>query len=183
LPPLAIRPYPENYTTHVVLPDGAKLEIRAIRPEDEPMMVRLHEALSVRSVNHRYFAPVPLAQRITHDRLARLCFVDYDRQIALVAVHEGKGHAEPEIIGVGRLCKSHGANTAEFALLVADDWQRRGVGTRLLTALVDVAREEKLDRLIGAILLENHDMRRLCERIGFDFSPPQNGEVIAEMTL
>ena len=183
LPPLAIRPYPENYTTHVVLSDGAKLEIRAIRPEDEPMMVRLHEALSDRSVIHRYFAPVPLAQRITHARLARLCFVDYDREIALVAIHEGKGHAPSDIIGVGRLCRSHGVDSAEFAVLVADGWQRRGVGTRLLTALVDVARKEKLTRLIGAVLLENHEMRHLCERVGFSLGPPQDGEVIAEMIL
>lgn len=183
LPRLAIRPYPENFTTRVTLSDGTKLEIRAIRPEDEPMMVRLHEQLSDRSVVHRYFAPVPLAQRITHARLARLCFVDYDREIALVAIPEGKGHAQPEIIGVGRLCKSHGGSTAEFAVLVVDRWQRRGVGTRLLTALVDVARKEKLTRLIGAILLENHEMRRVCERVGFVLGPPRDGEVNAEITL
>ncbi len=163
-PPPAIRPYPHHYTVRRRLADGTTVWLRAIRPEDEPMMVEFHHTLSDQSVYFRYFTTLTLAQRTSHARLARLCFIDYDREMAIVAVHTG---AKPEIIGVGRLCKAHGKNEAEFAVIVADPWQRRGLGTLLLERLVEVARAEKVARLTGTVLRENHGMRAVCAHRGF----------------
>ena len=72
------------------------------------------------------------------------------------------------ILGVGRLCKAHGRNEAEFAVVVSDQWQRRGLGTLLLTKLVEIGREERLARITGTVLAENQGMRRVCEHVGFD---------------
>lgn len=183
LPRLAIRPYPENYVSQGTLADGTRLRVRPIRPEDEPLMVRLHEQLSDRTVAHRFFAALPLAQRIMHRRLARLCFVDYDREIALVALPEDVGPDGPEIVAVARLCREHGGGVAEFALLVADAWQRRGLGTQLLRRLVEVGRAEKLARIVGNILPDNFEMRHVCERVGFTVRERRDGELKAEIKL
>jgi acetyltransferase len=167
LPTLAIRPYPQQYTTSRTLAGGNVVLIRAIRPEDEPMMVKFHETLSDQSVYYRYFTAMSLKQRTGHARLARLCFIDYDREIALVAVHDDPVTGQSEIIGVGRLCKAHGKNEAEFAVVVSDRWQRRGLGTILLRQLVEIGRAEHFARITGTVLAENHAMRRVCERVGF----------------
>ncbi len=171
-PKLAIRPYPQHYATARTLTDGTPVVLRSIRPEDEPMMVRLHETLSEQSVYYRYFTAVSLEQRTRHARLARLCFIDYDREVALVAVHDNPRTGRSEILGVGRLCKAHGRNEAEFALVVSDSWQRRGLGTLLMGRLVEIGRAEGLTRLTGTILGENHAMRRVCERAGFRLQRP-----------
>src|SRR5262249_27737626 len=119
LPSLAIRPYPSQYVTPWTLRDGSQVTIRPIRPEDEPLMVRFHEGLSERSVYFRYLHMIGLSQRIAHDRLTRVCFIDYARQIALVV--ERRTGAGAAILAVGRLLKLRGTNEAEFAMLVADN--------------------------------------------------------------
>ena len=81
------------------------MTIRPIRPEDEPMMVRFHEALSDRSVHFRYFHMINLSHRVAHERLTRICFIDYDREMALVAERTDPVTGSPEIIAVGRLIK------------------------------------------------------------------------------
>jgi acetyltransferase len=84
-------------------------------------------------------------------------------------------------VGVGRLCRAHGKNEAEFAVIVADSWQGRGVGTQLLRSLVRVGRGENLQRITGVILSDNIEMRRVCERVGFTVSGPQDGECVARI--
>lgn len=167
LPAPAIRPYPQQYNTPIALRDGTRILLRAIRPEDEPLMVGFHEMLSDRSVYYRYFTALPLKQRTSHARLARLCFIDYDREMALVAVHDDPLTGTASVVGVGRLCREHGRNEAEFAVVVADRWQRRGLGTQLLRRLVEVGREEGLARIHGTVLGENAGMRAMCEHVGF----------------
>jgi acetyltransferase len=108
-----------------------------------------------------------LSQRTAHERLTRICFNDYDRDIALVAEHKASPAAQPQILGVGRLSKLHGINEAEFALLISDAWQGLGLGTELLKRVVKVGRAEMLQRIIGHILLENHVMSHLCQKVGF----------------
>ena len=184
LPRPAIRPYPQHYTVSRRLADGTPLVLRSIRAEDEPLMVRFHHALSEESVYHRYFTALSLVQRTSHARLARLCFIDHDREIALVAVREDRARRPLEIAGVGRLCKAHGRNEAEFAVIVADAWQGRGLGTLLLRRLVEVARVEGLQRITGTILSENHVMRDVCERVGFTTRlPPGADEIEAVLEL
>ncbi len=100
LPRLAIRPYPLQYVTQCFLDDGSLVTIRPIRPEDEPLMVEFHRTPSERSVYMRYFAWRKLDQRTAHERLARMCFLDYGRQVALVGERIGE-HGRREIVAVG----------------------------------------------------------------------------------
>ncbi len=167
LPQLAIRPYPTRYVTPWRLRDGVSVTVRPIRPEDEPLMVRFHETLSERSVYLRYFTPLKLDHRIAHERLSRICFIDYDREMVLVVEHRNKTTLEADILGVGRLSKCRDANEAEFALTVSDPWQGRGLGTQLLNLLIQIGREEKLERITATILADNHEMQRVARKLGF----------------
>jgi acetyltransferase len=168
LPRPAIRPYPVQYVTPWRLKNKVPVVIRPIRPEDEPLLVKFHETLSEESVYHRYFTALKLSQRVAHERLTRICFNDYDREIALVAeLKPAKKNDEGKILGVGRLSKLHGVNEAEFAVLVSDDRHGLGLGTELLGRLVQVGRDEKLNRIVGQILPENHAMQHICKKIGF----------------
>ena len=167
LPKPAIRPYPAQYVKPWRLPNGTPVTLRPIRPEDEPLMVKFHQTLSEQSIYYRYFTALKLTQRIAHERLTRICFNDYDREIALVVDHKKKEAGEHEILGVGRLSKVHGANEAEFALLVSDQWHKMGIGTELLKLLVEIGRNEKLDRITGSVLFENRAMVHVCKKVGF----------------
>jgi len=167
LPRLAIRPYPQQYSSPWKLRDGASIIIRPIRPEDEPLMVKFHGTLSKETVFFRYFGQQKLELRIAHERLTRICFIDYDREMALVAVRQESEIKEPEIIGVGRLVRRHGVPEAEFAIEISDRFQRQGLGTRLLQLLVDIGRQEGLERIFGLILPENYNMLQLAKKVGF----------------
>jgi acetyltransferase len=174
LPELAIRPYPSQYVDQWNSRQGLPVTIRPIRPEDEPLMVNFHARLSDRSVYLRYLHPMQLTQRVAHERLARICFIDYAREMALVAeanvppAGDGQGTTERAIIAVGRLSKEAGGNEqAEFAILVADDFQGHGLGTELLRRLVEVGRDEGLGRIVGYISPENTPMQSIVKKLGF----------------
>ena len=167
LPSPAIRPYPSQYATKWKLKDGTPVTIRPIRPEDEPLMVRFHETLSEQSVYFRYFHHMRLSQRVAHERLTRMCFIDYARQMALVVERRDAKGGVREILAVGRLIKLREANEAEFAILISDRFQHSGLGTELLRRLVQIGRDEKLDRIVADILPENRGMLRVCEKLGF----------------
>lgn len=174
LPRPAIRPYPSHYIRRFRLPDGTNVTLRPIRPEDEPSMVKFHETLSEESVYYRYFTALKLPQRIAHERLTRICFNDYERELALVVEHELHHGREREILAVGRLSKLQGVNEAECALLVSDQWQSRGLGTTLLQSLLEIGKHEKLDRLVGYMLPENHAMQHLFKKAGFTLKHDQD---------
>jgi acetyltransferase len=181
---LAIRPYPTRYVTTRRLKDGSEVTLRPIRPEDEPLMIKFHQALSDRSVYLRYLGPLPLAGRIAHERLSRICFLDCDREIALVVERRDSHTGQPEILGVGRLSKLHDNEDAEFALLVSDPWQGQGVGTQLIEALIEVGRQEDLHRITGVILAENPVMRHIAEKAGFALRHEMGTyEYLAELKL
>ncbi len=167
LPRLAIRPYPAEYVAPWTMKDGTPVTLRPIRPEDETLMVKFHETLSEQSVYLRYFYFLNLSSRVAHERLIRMCFVDYDREMALVADHRDANAGEHRIVAVGRLSKLHGRKEAEVAVLVSDPYQHRGLGAELLRRLIEVARNEKLDCIIADILQENVAMRALAKRFGF----------------
>ena len=168
LPRPAIRPYPTQYVEQWSLKDGTPITIRPIRPEDEPLLVRFHQQLSEQSVTLRYFHQVSLDRRIEHERLTRVCFNDYDRELALVA--EARHEGQRSILGVGRMVKLLPMPDAEFSLLIADPWQHQGLGTELLKLLLRIARDEKVERLVATIMRENFEMRRLVEQFGFTLS-------------
>jgi acetyltransferase len=184
LPSPAIRPYPAQYVAPWTLKSGSRVIIRPIRPEDEPFMVKFHESLSEESVYYRYFTQLKLDQRIAHERLTRICFNDYDREIALVAEHKEAQSGKLEILGVGRLSKLRGLNEAEFALVISDRWQRQGLGTELLKRLVQIGRDEKLERISATILKENQGMQHLAQGVGFKLNlEPVGQDYRAEFVL
>jgi acetyltransferase len=167
LPTPAIRPYPRQYVGTHTMRSGEEVTIRPIRPEDEPKLVTFHQRLSERSVYLRYASLMKLEQRVAHERLARICFIDYDREMALVAERTAEDGTE-EIIGVGRLTQHPGRDEAEFAMLVIDEFQEEGIGTELLRRLVQVGQDEGLDRITADILDQNRAMQRVCEKLDFD---------------
>ena len=172
LPQPAIRPYPRRYVGEWTARDGSRFLIRPIRPEDEPLMVRFHGLLSEETVYARYFTYLKLSERTAHERLTRICFIDYDREMALVAeaVPAG-GEGERQIAAVGRLSKAHGRNEAEFAVLVADPWLRRGLGSELLRRLVEVGRDEGVELITAEMQAANVPMQRASRRNGFSLRP------------
>ncbi len=167
VPRLAIRPYPRQFVRAWTMRDGRAVTIRPIRPEDEPLLVAFHHDLSEQSVYLRYAGVMKLSQRTAHERLARIAFNDYDREIALVAEVTG-ADGQPQIAGVGRLNKMFGTNDGEYAMLVSDKFQRQGLGTELLKRLVEVGEAEGLDRLVADVLRENAAMQRVSRKLGFD---------------
>jgi acetyltransferase len=165
LPRPAIRPYPIQYVWDWALKNGQPVTIRPIRPEDEPLMVKFHEKLSDRSVYLRYFGSLSRKARISHDRLVRICFGDYDRELALVVERGGQG--SPEIIAVGRLSRIYGTKEADVAILVTDEYQGRGLGAELLRRIVDVARQEGVQAISADMLPDNMAMQVISKSLGF----------------
>ena len=163
----AIRPYPSQYVTTSSLRDGSPVTLRPIRPEDEPLLVQFHHSLSEESIYFRYFHLMTLNHRIAHERLTRICFIDYEREMALVVDYKDPATGDHNILAVGRLSKCHGTNQAEFAMLVSDAYQRQGIGTELLRQLLKIAQDEGLQGVTAEILRENRPMQRVCEKLGF----------------
>lgn len=184
LPRPAIRPYPTQYVAQWTMKDGTGVTIRPIRPEDEPLMIQFHQTLSEESVYFRYFHLIKLSQRVAHERLTRMCFIDYDREMALLAEYQNPQTQTREILAIGRLSKLHGTNEAEFAMLVSDRFQYRGLGTELLRRLLQVGRDEQLQRVSAEILAENRAMQRVCEKLGFQIHRTADVSVVkAEIVL
>jgi acyl-CoA synthetase (NDP forming)/GNAT superfamily N-acetyltransferase len=170
LPRLAIRPYPSQYVKPWVMKDGREMVIRPIRPEDEPLLVSFHESLSDQTVYQRYLQLLKLEQRVAHERLTRICFNDYARELALVAVWTDFVTRQERVLAVGRLQRLRRSNEAEVAVVVADAYQGLGLGSELLRRLVEIARLEGITGLWADILAANSRMRRLCESLGFTLS-------------
>ena len=184
LPRLAIRPYPNRYEKSLPLEDGTEIVIRPIRPEDEPLLVNFHHMLSERSVYMRYFHWMKLEQRTQHERLTRMCFIDYDRQMAFVAESHDPSTGIRQIVAVGRLVKSHTGEEAELAIIVSDRFQKRGIGTAIVGQLVDFARNEKLQRITATVLFENRPMQKVFQKLGFQLRQGADSESLeAELVL
>lgn len=169
LPTSAIRPYPLHYARPWTSRDGTPLTIRPIRPEDESAMRVFYGLLSERSLYLRYAHATRSADRVRHDTLARLCFIDYALEISLV-VETRMPSGELGIIGVGTLTREHERAEAEFALLVADAYAGHGIGTELARRLVEIGRVEGIPQIVGYMLSENAPMRAMCRRLGFSIA-------------
>lgn len=168
LPKLAIRPYPLNYVCDSILKDGTPVILRPIRPEDEPLIVSFHYNLSEHSVRQRYFEFMSLGERVAHERLIRICFADYDRELTSVAEIEGPDG--PQIIAVGRLSRIPGTQYARFSIIILDDYHNRGLGTQLLEHLINIAKQEHIEIIDARILSENLEMINICKKLGFKIS-------------
>lgn len=178
-PRLAIPPYPNQYTSSFKLRNGFSVTIRAIRPEDESLIVQLHASHSEQTIRMRFFS---LVKTLSRESLIRLCHLDYDREMALAAV-SGIGE-EVQLLGVSRYYLNPATGSAEFALVVRDAFQRQGLGRHLLQRLIDIARERGVKELFGLILSENQPMLELTSSLGF--SKPvfvENGVVRVTLSL
>ncbi|QXL84792.1 bifunctional acetate--CoA ligase family protein/GNAT family N-acetyltransferase [Comamonas sp. NLF-1-9] len=169
---LAILPYPERYEQLWPLQGGGEYLVRPIRPDDAQMIQRLVRELSPES---RYFRFVSPMSELPNSLLARFTLIDYDREMALVAVHQeretgedGESRLSQRIVGVSRYVANPDHTSCEFALVVADDFANRGVGARLMLSIMDVARERGLTEMQGLVLASNVKMLKLMRRIGFD---------------
>jgi acetyltransferase len=184
LPRPAVRPYPTQYITRAELRNGTQITIRPIRLEDETLMVEFHQSLSPATVHSRYWHVMNLGHRTSHQRLVRVCDTDFDREVAIVAENINSSTGKRQIIGVGRLSRDPGADDAEFAMLIRDDWQGLGAGTRLLSQLIEIGRRERIHKIYAHILADNQTMQSVCQQLGFSLSyDAEAREVRAELQV
>jgi acetyltransferase len=154
-------------SVHWTMRDGAQIEIRPIRPEDEQRMIEFHKGLSERSVYMRYFESLSLAARTAHSRLARICFADPKRETVLAALWTNPQSGEQNIVAIGRLSKLFDPSKAEVALLVLDDFQGFGLGSELLRQLIQAARDQNINQIKGEMLRDNTAIQRVLKKFGF----------------
>lgn len=183
LPKLAIRPYPTQYVDTWKAKNGWEIIIRPIRPEDEIPLVEFHETLSDRTVYLRYLHPMLLNQRIAHERLARICHTDYDREITLIAEYKDPATDQYKILGAGRLSKLHTMNAARISILISDLCQGVGIGTELLRRVIQVAKDEKLEEIEAVITHDNQVMNHIFTKLGFTITPIEDNKISAKLSL
>jgi len=162
---LAIKPYPEEYIKKVKLLKGESILLRPIMPEDETRMVDLFNSFSKQTIRHRFFHMI---NEMNHESLMRYCFNDYDREIALVG-ETGKGKNK-KLTGVVRIMLDLGLDSAEFAIVITDYWQKRGLGTHMLKHILAIAREKGITRIWGHVMSDNAEMISLFRKENFTFS-------------
>jgi acetyltransferase len=175
---LAIRPYPDEYIRHGMLKDGSKVLLRPIRPEDEPLWHQLLKNCSQRSIWLRFRY---LFKETTHEMATRFCFVDYDRTMAIVA--EREIGTERQLIGVARLVADADHSKAEYAVLVADDWQKLGLGTILTDFCLEICGSWGIDRVYAETTTDNWAMQSILRRHSFQLTKASNGEMLYQASL
>lgn len=175
-PHLAITPYPTRYIMPAILSDGTEVLLRPIRPEDEPLEHEMLTSLSEETLRERFFSVI---KDITHEMLIRFCNIDYEREMAIVV--EIKQAEKRRIVGIGRIIIDPGFKSGQFAALVHDDFQGKGLGYMLLDMLIGIAQEKNLEEIYGIVLTDNKRMLRVCRKLGF-FSTKMPGG-ISRVTL
>lgn len=158
---LAIRPYPAKWISSYKLDEKNTIQIRPILPEDEPSVVEFHKHLSEKSLRLRYVQSFHYDERTAHERMIRICFNDYERDISLIAL------IGEETLGIARLSKVPGSKDAVFTMIVKDHWQNRGIGSELLQRILEIAKEEKVGYIYAKVLDENLQMKKILDRFGF----------------
>ncbi|WP_336269011.1 bifunctional acetate--CoA ligase family protein/GNAT family N-acetyltransferase [Vreelandella arctica] len=163
-PPFAIRPYPQQLEQTIETRIGQHYSLRPIRPEDEGALVDMLRHSTSDDVRLRFFAAI---RRFDHAFAARLTQIDYDREMAFIAMPQGK----QEIVGVVRLSADPDKEKAEFAIMVRSDMKGTGLGYRLMQQMIDYARENGLQQVFADVLRENHAMREMAKEFGFVVQP------------
>jgi acetyltransferase len=172
---LVIVPYPKRYVTQWTLKDGTTALVRPIKPEDETLFSELFKSLSEETMRLRFFQ---IIKNVTHETLTRYCNIDYDREIAIVAeIQQDKR----KIIGAVRLINEPGRNCGEFAVVVGDQWQGQGLGSKLLDYIIQIGKDVKLETIYGFVIRDNVKMIHLCRKKGFEIEPAEEG--IAKVVL
>jgi len=159
---LVISPYPQDQEASITTRTGISLFIRPIIPEDAPLLEVLFYRLSPNTIYYRFFHHM---KTITPEMLARLTQIDYDKEIALVALE--KNEKEERILGVARIISHPDGKQAEFAIVIADPWQGKGIGAVLLEHALRIAKGRSIETVWGGVLQENIHMQRLGKKMGF----------------
>ncbi|EWY37261.1 GCN5 family N-acetyltransferase [Skermanella stibiiresistens SB22] len=176
---LAIRPYPKKLEKRVKLNDGRGFLLRPIRPEDEPHVQRMFERMTPEDIRLRFFAPM---KRLSHQMAAKLTQIDYDREMALVAVAEtSDGHEE--LYGIVRIAADPDNQKAEYAVMVRSDLKGKGLGYVLMTQIIDYARSRGLKQVFGEVLRENTTMLAMCSELGFSRRENRDEPGVVEVTI
>jgi acetyltransferase len=174
---MAIHPYPTHLVIHWQLPDGTDVTIRPMRPEDAAIEQEFVRHLSEEA---KYFRFMHAVQELSEDMLVRFTQLDYDRELALIAVTEEKGREVQ--IGVCRYAINPDGESCEFALVVSDQWQHKAVGHRLMGSLIDAARSKGLKTMAGEVLASNHNMLKLVATLGFTVAASREDPSIKKVT-
>jgi acetyltransferase len=177
-PHLIIAPYPTRYITLYLLSNGQQVLLRPIRPEDEPLEYEMLATLSPETIRGRFFQSI---KNIDHAELTRFCNIDYEREMALVA--ELRQGSKRRIIGVSRIIIESDMRSGEFAVLIHDDYQNKGLGYKLVDMLIGVAQEKRLQRMYGVVLSDNYRMLSICRKSGFRIEPMVEGLTNVELVL
>jgi acetyltransferase len=175
-PHLVITPYPTRYTTTWKLLDGTEVTFRPIRPEDETLEHEMLSTLSQETLRTRFFS---IVQDISHEMLVRFCNIDYDREMAIVA--ELKEETRRRIIGIGRLIIEPDFRSGEYAVLVHDEYQGKGLGYKLVDLIIGIAQDKGLEEIYGKVLTENERMLKMAIKLGFQYKLMDGG--ITEVRL
>jgi len=176
---MVISPYPNQYETITTTESGLDVLIRPIKPEDAPLLVDFFDTLSAESVYYRFFTPV---KSLSPKTLALFTQIDYDRDMALVAIDRTQG--KEKILGVARIMAKPGGKEPEFAVTVSDAWQGKGIGAALLEHLASIAGERGFETLWGVVLAGNRHMMALARKLGFRIAKtPDSGEIELRIDL
>jgi acetyltransferase len=175
---LALRPYPEKLVKRITLRDGVPATFRPIKPEDEPLWLAMLGSCSKETIYSRFRY---LFDWSTHEVATRYCYIDYAREIAIVA-EIGEG-ASRRLIGVGRLIADPGHRDGEYAVLVVDEWQGRELGGLLTDYCLEIARTWKLGRVVAQTTTDNRPMIAVFERRGFEVTVGEDSAVAVSKTL
>jgi len=175
---LVITPYPTRYVIPWRMTDGTEVLLRPIRPEDEPLEHEMLTTLSEDTLRGRFFQVI---RNITHEMLIRFCNIDYDREMAIVG--EVKEHEKRRIVGIGRLIIESDFKKGEFAVVVHDQFQGKGLGYKLVDMIIGIAQEKGLEKIYGIVLTDNKAMLRICNELGFRVRNLQDGTSWVELPL
>jgi acetyltransferase len=177
-PHLVIAPYPTKYITPYTLSDGRQVLLRPIRPEDEPLEREMLASLSPETVRGRFFQSI---KNLSHAELTRFCNIDYEREMAFVVeLREG---AVRKMVGVSRIIIESDFRAGEFAVLVQDGYQNKGLGRKLLDMVIGIAQEKNLEMLYGIVLSDNYRMLDICRQSGFSLERLEEGLTRVELIL
>jgi len=157
-----MQPYPSHLVRRLALPDGTAVTIRPIRPEDADIEQAFVRGLSAKS---RYFRFMTSLHDLSPRMLTHFTQVDYDRHMALIAESKSGGTAIE--VGVARYITENNRQRCEFAIVIADGWQHRGLGTHLMQSLMAAARAAAIRIMYGDVLSSNHSMLRFAAKLGF----------------
>ena len=175
---LAISPYPKKYIRDFTFKNGKKAIIRPIKPEDEPMEIQMFKEFSLKTQKHRFFREI---KDITHEMMQRYTQIDYDREIALIA--EIDENNKKKMVGVARLKTDPYNQTAEFAVVIVDKWQFKGLGNQFTDYILQIARERNIKKIYAKFLKENKPMISIFKKRNFQLTKLEKDKIFAELNL